>query len=466
MRNFGHDVTLVEQFNQVGALARGFSREGLIFETGFHYTGALGKGEALHHYLDRLGLLKHGLQPLPLAPDGGEVLRFADGTPDILVPSNFDDLTSMIPTGPEVDNFFNSSKAIYANSPYLNPGKNPADRKINTYSQGATLADILNSLPLEPRLKTLLGFRSLLYGVKPSEASFTEFSLVDSSYLNGSYTFKGGGVALVKAFEAELKAAGVKILTGYQATAIKVSSNNAVVAAELQDRSGTKQEIGVDMCIHTASPSILPQLLPQGAIRPVLARRLAALRQTPSPFMFFGRTKSAGLAKRQIFVGSAVNLENWFDPANKNLYASGGPGHGGYWPVFGMSILPEGGIKPDIGLTPDGRRSSAYAELKEKLAEDMRLNLLESCPELNGDLEVVDSATHLTLNRYSSNFGSGIFGKLHSVNEPPIAPITRVSGLSMAGQNILLPGILGVLVSSAVAVGCLVGQDEILEMLK
>ena len=466
LQNLGHEVTLVEKANQVGALVRGFSRAGLIFETGFHYAGGLGKGGALHHYLDRLGLFKHGLQPVPLAPDGGELLRFADGGPDILVPSKFEDLLSSVPGGPEVDNFFKSSKAVNASSPYLNPGLSMDDIGARVHSNyGATLGDMLSSLPLEPRFKTLLGFRSLLYGAKPVEASFSDFSLVNTSYLNGAHTFDGGGVALVKAFEAELLASKIKVLTGYQATAIKLSASNAVRAVELQDAHGARQEMDVDMCIHTASPSILPQLLPPGAIRPVLARRLTTFKQTPSPFMFFGRTKSAGLAQRQLFLGPNDRLESWFAAGSKSLYASGGPGHGGYWPIYATSVLSEGDMKSYADLSPDGGRSSAYLELKEQLAEGMRLRLLKYCPELNGSLEVVASATDLTLNRYISNFGSGIFGKLHSVNEAPIAPITRVSGLALAGQNVLLPGILGALVSSAVGVGCLVGQREVLEIL-
>lgn len=41
LQKLGLDVTLVEKSARLGALARGFNRQGLTFETGFHYAGGL-----------------------------------------------------------------------------------------------------------------------------------------------------------------------------------------------------------------------------------------------------------------------------------------------------------------------------------------------------------------------------------------------------------------------------------------
>ena len=79
---------------------------------------------------------------------------------------------------------------------------------------------------------------------------------------------------------------------------------------------------------------------------------------------------------------------------------------------------------------------------------------------------MVDCATDRTFGRYSYNFGRGIYGRKHGLTDPPILPVTRVGGLALAGQNIVMPGLLGALVSAALAASCLVGPDEALEVIR
>jgi all-trans-retinol 13,14-reductase len=47
--------------------------------------------------------------------------------------------------------------------------------------------------------------------------------------------------------------------------------------------------------------------------------------------------------------------------------------------------------------------------------------------------------------------------------EIPLLPVTRIAGLFLAGQNILLPGVLGGIVSAALAVGFALGHDNALK---
>ena len=460
LRRLGREVLIVEKSDRLGALARGFTRRGLAFETGFHYAGGLEAGGVLHRYLHRLGLFDQGLRTSLLADPGGEFLRFPQSGEDFALPRSFDDFRRIFPAGAEVDEFFSRGRDVFNRSPYLN-------REIGEfaplalYNQGETLAAALDKLPVSRRLKSVLGFRCLLYGVKPPEASFDQFALINTSYLNGGHTFEGGGEALVRAFEAALAAAGVTVLTGREVVALKTDRHNAAVALDCEDALGRREAIDFTDCVYTGSPAALPRLLPEGALRPVLSRRLGALKYTPAPLLFFGRTRSNGLENRQLFI-CPENLEDWFDPAQKAVYASGGPGRDGHWPVSAVTLLP----KEAIDVWRGRRTGPEYHAWKARLAEETRGHLLAHCPELGGSLETVASATNLTLERYSLAFGPGIYGKLHSIHEAPVLPVTRVGRLALAGQNIVMPGLLGVLVSSALAAGSLLGHETVLEVLK
>lgn len=458
LRKLGHGVTLIEKSPRLGPLAQGFSRRGLSFETGFHYAGGLSESGVLYRYLDRLGLLTQGLHPRPLADPGGEILRFPDG--DILLPRRYDDFRAFIPNGQAMDKFFRLAWDDFNSSPYLNPALDFFDPK-PLYNDGPTLAAALRSLGVSHKWEAVVGFRCLLYGVRPSEASFAQFSKVNVPYLDGGHSFFGGGLSLIKSFEKALSAAGVQILTGRTATAIGTDKANAVQSVAFTDSDGSAGEMDCGLCLYSGSPAALPGLLPEGSLRQVLVRRLLSLKETPPPFMLFGHTSSNWLADRQLFIGPTDDLNDWLDSARPVIFLSGGPGHNGRWPVSAVTLMPA----EAVAAWRTGR-SPAYYDGKKQAAETMRRHLLAACPELNDDLEPVDTATGLTLGRYSFNSGIGIYGKLHSVNEPPILPLTRVGGLALAGQNIILPGLLGALVSSALAVGYLVGHKTILDFFR
>lgn len=457
----GWEVTLVEKSARLGALVRGFRRRDLTFETGFHYAGGLAEGGVLHRYLQRLGLFGQGLRIRPLPEPGGEFLRFTESGLDFALPRGLDEFRRLLPGSPEVDDFFRRSLDICRRSPYLSGGGD--FDPLALYNDGESLAEALNRLPLSRPLKSLMGFRCLLFGARPSEAAFSQFSLVNGPYLEGCHSFEGGGEALVEVFEAALLAEKITVLTGREVVGLKTDSHNTAVAVECRDAEGRREEIAFEACVYSGSPAALPHLLPEGALRPVLARRLAGFKYTPAPFMVFGRTRSNWLENRQFFT-CPDDLENWFDPARQTIYASGGPGRDGFRPVTVVSLLPEGATL--AWHRPGGRNVPAYREFKEGLAAEIRARLLKHCPELNGDFEIIASATDLSLGDYSLAFGPGIYGKLHSVSQAPVLPLTRVGRLALAGQNIVMPGLMGVLVSSALAVGSLVGHQAVLEVLK
>ena len=461
LRSFDHEVILIEKSNLLAPLVRGFSRQGLAFETGFHYAGGLGKDGVLYRYLDRLGLIAQGLETLPL-PDRAEILRFPDG--DVAIPGQYDDFRALFPKKHHIDDFFNLSRLSFNRSPYLNHEISSFDSR-HMNDEGPTLANQLNALDLPQKWQDVLGFRCFLYGVRPSESSFVRFSVVNVPYLDGGYSFKGGGLALVQSFEKALRAAGVKLLTGREVTAIKTNKANAVEAVIFKEADGHTTEVDCDSCIYSGHPAALPYLLPQGSLRPVLAKRLAALKETPLPLMLFAHTGSAWLAGRQLFIAPGNGLDFWLDARKPLIYVSGGPGDNGRWPVSAMTLLP-----PEALASWQNDKNSVhppdYYEFKKKAAEALRLRILNSCPELNGDLEIAEAATGLTLKRYSFNSGFSIYGKSHSIHEAPVLPLTRVGGLSLAGQNIVMPGLLGVMVSSALAAGCLTGHQPVLEFFR
>ena len=55
----GKKVLVLEQHYKVGGLLHTFTREGISFDTGLHYIGAVSKGQILWNYLEYLGVNKN-----------------------------------------------------------------------------------------------------------------------------------------------------------------------------------------------------------------------------------------------------------------------------------------------------------------------------------------------------------------------------------------------------------------------
>ena len=62
----GRKVLLLEKSPRIGGSLAVFSRDGVPFDTGFHFTGGLQKGGLLHDMLSALGLYG-SIQPVFLA---------------------------------------------------------------------------------------------------------------------------------------------------------------------------------------------------------------------------------------------------------------------------------------------------------------------------------------------------------------------------------------------------------------
>ena len=87
----GCRVALVEQSEQLAPTIRGFTREGLFFDTGFHYTGGLGTGEPVDIFFRYLGL-SDGVEIYPFKEDGFDSFRCLDPQFEFHYPYGYDRL--------------------------------------------------------------------------------------------------------------------------------------------------------------------------------------------------------------------------------------------------------------------------------------------------------------------------------------------------------------------------------------
>lgn len=460
----GCEVTLVEKKRKLGATLRGFFRQGVQFDTGLHYAGGFEPDGPLTRYFRLLGL-----ESLPLADfneDCFDRVRFAGSSLELLLPVGLQGLTDVLSAAFPADAAFirvylRTVREHFLASPFVSFAGD-FSKLMQGDGEGESLASVLRKGTGNAALRAALSIHTLLYGVSPEETSFAQHARVAGSYLDGVKTVAGGGKALVEALEKRLKAEGVTVVLGSGVARVLFSGREAESVVLEDERS-----IAVDGVVFTAHPSILPGMLPEGAVKPAFARRLLSLEDTVSSYTLFCASEASidSLRGSNIFVCPEGGVEAGFRPERDPLkvpYYISGSGRDAAGRSGGIILFAPGAMAEldEWRDTKTGSRPASYAAFKTERLAGFRAAAAESCPELAA-VTVLDGGTPLTNRDFLGSPGGGLYGAKHSLHQFNPLPFTRVPNLWMAGQSVAAPGLLGTVVSAAMVCGVICGMETI-----
>ena len=463
----GLRVHLVERSQRTGSLLRGVRLRGVRFDTGFHYTGFWGRGEPLDVFFRFLGI-DAGAARIPLNPKGYDRVLCLDGGTIFDIPYARDRLENayydVFPKETKaISAFFDLIRDVCENSPILNPKCRFTPELMAEASLRQDLGSVLGRLGLSSRVRTLLSLHCMHIGCEPKEAVFADFARVAGSFYTSVHTADGGGEALATLFDTALDRHGVTTTCGVEATSIRCAADGSLQAVHLSDES----EIPANIVIHTGDPRALPAMLPPSAFRPAYVKRLARLAETPSAYMLFGAAQERleSLDRRNLVILPHSNGERFFrryettearplfvsmDQSSRTLKHRG------------VIVLAAGDYgEVEAWENPGQARSAAYIEHKAAVAEAVASQLMEACPEFEGNVEFFASATPLGFARRLGAARGGLYGIKRSMDQAPPLPMTRVPGLYLAGQAVVCPGLLGAMSSAFLACGFVVGHETL-----
>ncbi len=468
----GRQVALVEAAGRTAPLLRGFSRHGVRFDTGFHYTGGLAPGEPLDLFFRHMGL-SDKISSFPFREDGFDVFRSLREGFEFRIPSGYRALLEKLCDAfpgerAAIEAYLARVRATCEAMPYLN-----LDQGLDTASAfarvfGPTLQESLDALTDNAMLKALLSVHCLLYGVAPEETSFAQHAGIAGCYCLSARGITGGGPALADAFDARLAALGVEIHRGAEATGISLDAAGSVEGVRL----GDGRYLPCSGCVATIHPALLPGLLPEGTFRPAALKRLEGLEETVSAFVLYSASDAPipSLAGSNLFVfpdaGALRTLGN--RPLEDGpLYITAAWREDEPVPRGFIGISPtDAGQAAAWGPSPAGMRPDGYPRFKQETATRMRRHIETSCPELRGTMDHLEASTALSMRDWCHTPHGGLYGAKHRVGQYNPAPSTRVRGLFMAGQAVVSPGVLGAVLSGFLACGTILGHDRLTKELK
>jgi len=442
-------VTLLEATPRPAPLMNGFTRKSLFFDTGFHYAGGLAPNGVLYRWLNALGVWKY---------IGDDALRFV--TEEFRFAANekyhFSSQESALHSTifeqfqetESFKKFLSMMKDVLDTSPYMNPlQRNSAD---NIAETNTSLVDVLATMNLPEALKQMLMARCFLLGLPPQETSFKDYSVLSSPFFESSATVLGGGKKIRDAFLRALKDANITVQCNANVQSLLVEDKKIKGV-----RLANGKELSCERCFFTGHPQQLKSIVPPHVFRPAFFSRIEDMVETPYTFMIFGETTSDVLRNKVIYLlaQDGTDNDNTLEHDESTAYLSGGEPVNGRYPVVAIaSIRHDAYTKGDV----------AYDAWKQAHTHTLVKYIEQRIPEL-APIHILDAATPSTLRHWVYGSTGSLYGIAHSNDTLPLLPITRLEGFFLAGQNILLPGVLGAIVSAAVGAGFAFGHDEILQ---
>ena len=462
----GQRVLLLERSRRAGGSLLRFRRQGIPFDTGFHFTGSLQSGGLLDDMLRVLGM-RDLLKPVFLHPDRAHQFFFEKEGRSFELPTGIpalrDALIQYFPGERRaVESYFERMERICQNTVFdLRQISTSLDSLDDDY---VTLQEVLDGLTGDPVLKALFGGFCMCYGTRPDEVSFANHCRMTAGLCQSVGRFEGGGGALADAFLRRLADLGVDVRT-----------NTALVGClDVKDRVARRfllsngEEVEAGAGVLTIHPKDILGILPRAEVSKAFISRVNGFESSAGFFSIFGTVKDPDPE----FGSSIVSL---FPYADLNrLLQPDLQGDSALVIVRTAETALNG--KPKQVLTafepsfPDsvaawsasrmGSRPPEYYAYKQARTDRLKERIVTHCPGYHESLDVLDSASVLTFREYLNSPDGSAYGIKQKIGQFNLVGKLPVFNLYAAGQSAVLPGVVGAMMSSFLVCRAVLGKEK------
>ena len=462
----GMKVTVLEHEAQVGGCLQTFRRGAALFDTGFHYVGALDEGESLHtlfSYFDLMTLPWKKLDEncFDEVVIGEDTFAFANKHQRFYermssrFPKEREGLKKYVDFLKQVgDHIFDSfnleNDGTFANSLFARSAYEFLDETIK-----------------DPLLRKVLSGTSLKMELNAPTLPLYTFAQINDSFIRSAWRLRGGGMQIAEKLVEGIHAMGGEVKTRATVTYIREEEGKAVgVTVNYEDY------LEADWIISSVHPAYMVSLVGESRkMRRIYRNRIANLDNTFGMFTANIRLKPGMLPYQ-----------------NKNIYVHRSDAD--LWKVNTMnteSVLVNYSVPEEYSSTavnidllspmswsevekwanyPVGRRGDDYVAYKEAKAEEC-IRLVENrLPELRGAIDKIFTSSPLSYHSYVASAEGCAYGIRKDYNNPMftvLTPRTPIPNLLQTGQSLNLHGILGVSMTSFFTCAEILGMETIIK---
>ena len=464
----GRSVLLLEKNNRIGGSLSRFYKEGIPFDTGFHFTGGFYKGGILHDILTVLGIHDR-IEPIFLSQEGeNQFILEAEGKVYQVPPGIENYKTQLKKDFPgeksSIDRYFSMIKSVCDRTVSMDL------RKISISSPALeedfiSLTKVLNQLTDDRALKGLLSGYSMCYGVRPDEISFANHSRVCYGMYESIARVKDGGEAIIRAFRESFKKLDIEIGCSRYITDCVDIQNKKVGRFILNNGD----EVTADHCILTIHPRNILDTLPREYLSKAFISRVMEFESSAGFFYVFGIVESDNPKKDlnptiiSLFPTSDIN--KLLDPGYRgrpalvimrSLEEVKGK-------IYQMVNAFEPSFPEEVRAWKDsktGHRSGDYENYKQRHIDSIKDRIVKLYPEYIDSFKVVEAASILTFRDYLNSPDGSAYGIKQKIGQFNLFGKLPLCNMYAAGQSSLLPGLVGAMMSSFIVGRSIIGKDR------
>ena len=465
----GRSVTLLEKSDSVGGCMQRFARKGIPFDTGFHFTGGFNRG--LPEMLAALGLHDDIREEefrtnIFLSDLFKKVSLPATGAEDVC-----DHLCSLYQDEAKaIRKYYAVERQIFDNTPIFKlREKNLLDAFYLMDEDFITLDEFFDKENVSQELRTVLGSVAMCYGTPPCEVPITTHCRISFGLTDHISRIHGGGGSFISGFQREAGRLGINVKTGVTIAECLDAGDRICNHARLTDGS----EISFGSCIMSIHPTEILKIFPRSMVSRHFLSRISHFEESCGFFSLYAEIIPPLPDLRQELTSwlSVCDLNKILKPGNCRESGMGivvareiaGDGRPCQTLTAFESVFPDETVRWD--KTSTNCRGEEYAEYKERRLETMNVKIIQAYPELLGRLRILESSSMLTYRDYLSTPGSG-YGIRQKIGQHNLFGRLPVKNFYAVGQNAILPGMLGAMVSSFVIFRRIVGESSYWQFLE
>lgn len=464
----GYSVLLLEKSPTIGGSLSRFSRGGVSFDTGFHFTGGFHQGGILSDILRLLGM-GDAIHPIFLPGSAQNQFVFESHGQRFEHPSGIETITkafkSYFPAeAGAIDRYFHLVQSVCQRTPSLNLRENVIAPP-NLEEDYVSLDTVLKDLTPNVLLRGLLSGYAMCYGVRPAEISFANHCRMVLSFYESIAFVEDGGDGFINAFRDQFKRYDVEVRCNTHITELADVSDSKVGRFVLN--SG--EEIRADNCVLTIHPQEILKLLPEKQYSKAFANRIQAFEPSLGLFSLFAVFKPGASDPHPdasiVSLFPDPDMNNLLDPSylgQPALVVVKPPDQAGDAAGKGISIV-EPSFAGDIARwygTRRGQRPEGYLAYKQARVEAIKEHLFSYFPAYRDTLDFVDAGSMLTYKDYLCSPDGSAYGIKQKMGQFNLVGKLPLHNLFAAGQSSLLPGVIGAMMSSLIVGRAILGKEH------
>ncbi len=457
----GKKVTVLEKRPVPGGAFQSFRRHSQRLDTGFHYVGGIGEGEVLHPLVTYFELEDLPWQPLDNefleVHTHGRTFKLHRGYKAFVEHLSADFPEDKAALMEITDMMLDINRHIYGS---ILPQHNAFENSLlgisaKTYLETHFSNPIVRNLLCGQCLTTELTDKLPLYSFLQSLNSF----------IQGSYRLKGGGETLINRLVENILHLGGEVLTRKTVNRFDIDDDGNICAAHCTDDTSYK----ADVVVSTLHPALTINLIPEcKQIRNIYRRRIQRLESTVGMFtvQLEVQPNTIPYLNRSISIIETDNLWNApcgkEAPVNTMLINFNVPEEGKFATNIDLLIPMSWDAVSDWEESRLGHRPEEYKAFKRQKAEECIAFALRYVPELKGNIVNYWTSTPLTYRDYTGTQHGSSYGIRKSFDNllgTLVSPVSPLPNLYLAGQSLMLHGMLGTAMTSMLTCNIICGKN-------